>query len=107
MRRFAGIILLLCFVTVGSGLASYLHELQHDREDAIAAKANPGKPAPIHDENNCETHALLHAAALWQGWTPFLIYLGLLVAFLTLIATPLLSRVELARIDCRGPPQGA
>jgi hypothetical protein len=74
--------------------------------EAIAAKKQ-GKNvpvAPIHDESNCFVHAQLHIARILVGWVPLLVLLGLFVAFLTLIAVPLISQRQLFRIDCRGPP---
>jgi hypothetical protein len=38
------------------------------------------------------------------GWVPLLVFLGLFVAFLSLLATSLIPRPLPARIDCRGPP---
>jgi hypothetical protein len=104
MRRLPSILLLLCFLVIGTGLAAYVHDLSHDREDAAAMAKNPNKPRPVHDETNCVTHATLRAPALAQGWTPLLISLGLLVAFLTQLAPALDSQHTPARIDCRGPP---
>lgn len=105
MRRLPSILLLLCFLALGTGLALYLHDLQHDRADAAAVTGSKrSHHAPIHDENNCQFHAALRAPALSQGWTPLLISLGLFVGFLTLLAPPLLSQQRWARIDCRGPP---
>lgn len=107
VRKITGILLLLCFLALGSGLLAHLHDLQHDRADAAIAKADgrsPGTPLPIHDENNCQVHAMIHAPALSQGWVPLLVFLGLFVAFLTMLATPLASQQSPLRLDCRGPP---
>lgn len=100
-------LLLLCFLVVGSGLVGHLHDLHHDHEDAVVAKADGRSPSglpPVHDQNNCQVHALIHGPALAQGWVPLLVLLGLLVAFLTMLAPPLASQHALKRIDCRGPP---
>jgi hypothetical protein len=109
LRSILSTLLLLTFLCVGTGLMEHLHDLQHDYEDrqlAIIAQKQ-GKPtpsAPIHDESNCFVHAQLHIARIPIGWIPLLILLGLFVAFLTLIAVPVVSQRQLFRTDCRGPP---
>jgi len=108
-RLLVGLILATCILAIGTGTAEYLHDLDHDREDAAEAriaKASglPDKPHPIHDETNCRTHAALHALAIAGGWVPVLIALGLFVAFLTQLATTLRSQHPTWSIDCRGPP---
>jgi hypothetical protein len=108
VKRLASILLLLTFLGLGSGALDYLHELQHAREDAIADARAQADGRPVvphhHDESNCETCAQLHIQFVFVRWTPTLICLGLFVAFLTLLDTPLISRLAPARIDCRGPP---
>ncbi len=108
MKRLASILLLFTFLGLGSGAMDYLHELQHAREDAIADARAKAAGRPIfphhHDESNCETCAQLHIQFVFVRWVPTLICLGLFVAFLTLLDTPLISRLAPARIDCRGPP---
>lgn len=109
MRRFAAILLLLCYVAVGSGAAEYWHNAEHAAEDAVLMKAaadsgTPLVPIPLHDESNCPLHAQLHICAMAVGWAPLLICLGLFVAFLTLLASRLpVQRLALA-VACRGPP---
>ena len=109
MYRFASFFLVLCFLGLGSGGMEYVHNLQHDAEDAIEdAKARAaGLPAEQHhhDESNCHVHAQLHLGLVSTGWVPFLVALGLLVAFLTLRDQPLIPRAMPVRIDCRGPPR--
>jgi hypothetical protein len=109
VRRISSLILLLTFLCLGTGLLEYLHDLHHEYEDRMeeiaAQKQGKKSPvAPIHDESNCFVHAQLHIARLPVAWIPLLILLGLFVAFLTLIAPPLVSQRQLFRIDCRGPP---
>jgi hypothetical protein len=109
MQRFAAIILLLCYAALGSGAAEYWHNAEHAAEDAalIQAAQDSGSPldhVPLHDESNCPIHAQLHICCMVVGWTPLLICLGLLVAFLTLLTSRLpIQRAALA-ICCRGPP---
>jgi hypothetical protein len=104
----ASILLLFCFLLLGSGTLEYIHDLQHDaedaREDAIARAANLPLQEHHHDENNCPTHAALHMTFTVMAWVPILILLGLFVAFLSLLDTPLVARAIPMRIDCRGPP---
>ena len=98
MRRVAASLLLITFLAMGTGLLAHLHELDHQRQDAHQA------PQPAHDESNCLIHALLHVPMLATPTLALLVCLGLFVAFLTLLDTPLVSQRDISRIDCRGPP---
>jgi hypothetical protein len=108
VKRIAAILLLFVFLGLGTGVLQYLHQLQHAAEDArYNALAKAAGLPPVHqnhDESNCEFCAQLHIPLMLAGWTPILICLGLLVAFLTLIDLPLVALAVPARIDCRGPP---
>jgi hypothetical protein len=114
MRQVAALVLAVCFLTLGSGAAEYLHNAQHEREDAASAAGDrAGAPAghpddhpagPLHNDTNCRTHAILHSPLLTGGWVPLLVFLGLFVAFLTLLPRSLTSLRLPLRIDCRGPP---
>lgn len=108
VRRTPAILLLLCFAALGTGAAEYLHNLQHAaedrREDAVALSLGQPIEHHHHDETNCDTHAQLHIALFITNWVPLLVFLGLFVAFLTLLDTPLIPRRQPVRIDCRGPP---
>jgi hypothetical protein len=111
-RRFATILLLAWFAALATGSLEYLHNLQHAADDARLASAvatepadvQPPHPLPHHDERNCDLHAQLHLALFATSSAPPLVFLGLLLAFLTLLRAPLISRLAPARIDCRGPP---
>lgn len=109
MQRFAAILLLFCYAALGSGAAEYWHNAEHAMQDAARMRAAhdsglPLAPVPLHDESNCPVHAQLHICCMAVGWTPLLICLGLLVAFLTLLnSRQPMRRVALA-ICCRGPP---
>jgi hypothetical protein len=107
--RLPAILLLLCFVALGSGVLEFLHNQQHEQEDAaqLAAAQAAGVtdlPKPVHDESNCAIHAQLHLPAIAAGWVPLLILLGLFVAFLSLLTPALHSQRTPLRIACRGPP---
>jgi hypothetical protein len=110
VRRFAAILLLAGFLGLGTGGLQYLHEMQHAAEDARQDAAAKKAGLPVlphqHDESTCEFCAQLHLQFVVIGWVPILICLGLLIAFLTLLDTPLIPRAIPARIDCRGPPAG-
>jgi hypothetical protein len=117
VRSAASYALLATFLLLGSGalesLHNWAHELQDRMEDQAQAAAArlasdqhevPAHPEHHHDENNCEMHAQLHMAIISFSWTPLLICLGVWVAFLSLLAVPLIPRPQPERIDCRGPP---
>jgi hypothetical protein len=110
VRRNVAILLLMCFLGLGTGALQYLHELQHAAEDARMDAAAKAAGLPVlphqHDESNCEFCAQLHLQFVSIGWVPILICLGLLVAFLSLLDSPLIPRLIPVRIDCRGPPVG-
>lgn len=117
MRRAAALVLAVCFLALGSGAAEFLHNAGHARDDAAAATGtseaalfgradapDDHSPAPVHDDTNCRTHAVLHSPLVAGGWVPVLVFLGLFVAFLTLLPQSLPTLRLPLRIDCRGPP---
>jgi hypothetical protein len=112
LRRLPAIFLLVAFLALGTGALEYLHNLDHQREDARLAGAGVNHSdspahrnhAPIHNDTNCETHAQLHMPTIAAGWMPLLVFAGLFVAFLTLLAADPVSHRPLPRLDCRGPP---
>jgi hypothetical protein len=111
MRRVSTALLLLCFLGLGSGALRFAHDAAHARDDARleSAARSAGLPVPTHDrhphdESNCDLHALLNAPLALTHVTPLLVQLGLFVAFLTLLTTPVTHLRLPARIDCRGPP---
>ncbi len=108
MRWWTAIVLVGCFLGIGSGGLEYVHNLQHEaedaREDALAKASGHSTEDHHHDENNCEVHAQLHMAIIAYSWTPLLIFLGIWIAFLSLLAVPLIPRALPTRVDCRGPP---
>jgi hypothetical protein len=115
MQRVAAVLLAVCFLGLGSGVLRFAHEAEHARQDATAdatlAAGLPGMPAGHnhdgrhhHNESTCELHALLNAPLALTPVVTVLVHLGLFVAFLTLLSTPV-ARLRLpARINCRGPP---
>jgi hypothetical protein len=108
VRRLAAILLIVCFVALGTRAAEFLHNQSHAREDAIAAANTPASNQPAqprnHDENNCDIHLKLHLPLLDAAFVPLLICVGIFVAFLTLLAPPLLSQRVAIPFDSRGPP---
>ena len=110
MERITSVLLLICFVALGTSSLSFLHELHHAWEDsARAAEAetaglpNPEEPHH-HDESNCDVHAQLQLPIIAVAWVPLLVYLGLFLAFLTLLPASLVDQRQPVRIHCRGPP---
>jgi hypothetical protein len=107
MHRLAAIFVVVWFLALGSGLVGRAHDRQHAREDAVRAAVAQGKGAPKpveHNDTNCFFHAQLHMPAVSAGWVPVLICLGLWIAFVTQLASSLVSCHVPARLDCRGPP---
>jgi len=109
VNRIASILLLFSVLGIGSGALDFLHELGHQAEDArMDAMAKAAGIPPLkheHDDSNCDVCAQLHMISLILiGWMPMLIFLGLFIAFLTLLPRRLIPRPLPARIDCRGPP---
>jgi hypothetical protein len=106
MKRPCAILLLCAIAALASGALEYLHNAQHLSHHADSA-ATDGlqSPAPErHDDSNCALHRRLHMPAMAAQWVPLLIFLGLFVAFLTLLAPRLAPQRALASIACRGPP---
>lgn len=101
MRRATGIFVLLAFAALASGGARYVHELHAHHHDAAHHES---EPTPSHDESHCLIHALLKLPMLGGGFVPLLAFVGLFVAFLSLMPTPVRSRRPILRLDCRGPP---
>jgi hypothetical protein len=108
VKRAASILLLICFLALGTGTVQYLHNLQHQaedaREDAIARASGQATEHHHHDESNCEVHAQLVLAFFFDGWTPLLMLLGLLVGRSIVASLFRIPRLTPIRIDCRGPP---
>lgn len=104
LHRLFSILLLLGFLALGTGLLENLH-LQTHLQDHAATKLTPEDPGhsdPI--ESNCQLCLQLHLPTLSTAWVPLLVCLGLIVAFLTLLAPRLTPQRIAAHIDCRGPP---
>lgn len=109
MTRFVASLLAVVFVLLGTGSLERWHNADHAQDDRIAAAAAeraglPAEPAPLHDENNCVTHAQLHLVYAFVAWTLLVVFLALAVRFAVEATVPLLSRQPVYSIDCRGPP---
>jgi hypothetical protein len=110
MRRMVSLLLLVCFLMLGSGAALYLHELDHMREDASEAALARAAGLPIpdhpdHDDNNCPIHRQLHLPMIHVPCPPPVLALfGTTIAFLSQLHAQVRSTKVLAVIDCRGPP---
>ena len=92
---------------MASGLMRYLHLEEHshaDRshQDTSISVTAPGETA--HDENNCAVCMTLQMPMSAAGYTPLLVFLGLFVAFLTLLAPRLIPQRQRRVSSCRGPP---
>jgi hypothetical protein len=109
VKRLVPIAVLLGLFALATGTLEHLHNLQHQREDAAAAKQDPntGYPAgqnPVHNDSNCLIHFQLHLPICSAGWVPLLVFLGLFVSFLTLLTPRLAPQGVTIHIACRGPP---
>lgn len=104
VRRLSSILLLLGFLALGTGLLENIHLQTHLQEHAATklTHGDPGQSDP--GEGNCNLCLQLHIPTLSTGWVPLLICLGLIVAFLTLLAPRLAPQRIAVHIDCRGPP---
>ena len=109
MNRLAAIILVACYLALGSGAVERWHNAWHAAEDArmmaTAPQADaPGENLPLHNDYNCAFHWQLHVSTQALGWVPLLILLGLFLAFLTMLPVPLPACQRMLVIPCRGPP---
>jgi hypothetical protein len=106
MKRASAILLLCAFAALASGALEYLHNAQHQahHDHAAAHGLDAPPPAHHHDDSNCDLHRRLHMPAVAAQWVPLLIFLGLFVAFLTLLSPRLAPQRALVSVACRGPP---
>jgi len=102
MTRSISILLLTLFAAISTGAVSYLHErMEH------AGATGPGVSFTVgddHDQATCILCATLHMPAISTGVVPLLICLGLLIACLSQLTSPLISQHSPLFVDCRGPP---
>jgi len=103
-RRVCTIFLLAGFLMLGTGLLDAVHQHVHLLEHARAGAVDSGGGLIGSTESDCALCVQLHLPAISAGWVPLLVCLGLFVAFLTLVAPPLVPQRVLAQISCRGPP---
>lgn len=107
MRRATAVFVLISFAATASGLMRYVHLQQHVGgrpacHDGRVSLTTPGdKP---HDETTCAVCVTLSLPMSAAGYTPLLAFLGLFVAFLTLVAQRLAPQREMVTSNCRGPP---
>jgi hypothetical protein len=109
VRRLTAISLLLCFIALGTGSISYVHDLQHAHDDAAIAEraktdGQPAPPAPRHDASNCAIHAVLQSPLMNVAWVPLLVCVGLWVLFLSELPVLVIAHRFALQLDCRGPP---
>jgi hypothetical protein len=109
VSRFASILLLGVFTLLGSGALQHLHQLQHEREDALSARAadaagQPQPAKPSHDDTTCGLHRLLHQPIDVVAWAPAEMKMGLLPLLLDSLTPSLPDQTSLRPADCRGPP---
>ena len=105
MRRAASILLLLSITALDTGLMGRLHRAVHHHGDHASPPVSPEDARHDADGPQCQLDVILRAPALSFGTVPTLVYRGVAVAFLTLLAPPLVSARIPPRLDCRGPPR--
>jgi hypothetical protein len=106
VQRIIAIALLAVFSATGSGWLNYLHLQEHIAPHHLSYAA-PNISTPTgegHDESNCPTCLTLHMPFAASGYVPLLICLGLLIAFLSLLAPRPVARHIPVWIQSRGPP---
>jgi hypothetical protein len=104
VKRVCSILLIVAFAGLASGVVEYLHNLQHAEADSAQVDAAGGGLPQRHDDSNCDLHRRLHMPALADQWVPLLVFLGFVVAFLTLLSPRLAPQMAPACVACRGPP---
>jgi hypothetical protein len=102
VARISSILLLAGFLILGTGILENLHLQTHLQDHAKLSRDDSKHSDPA--DGDCQICHQLHLPTLSTGWVPMLICLGLIVAFLTLLAPRLTPQRIAARIDCRGPP---
>ena len=105
LKRFSAILLVCAVAALGSGALRYAHEMAHASQDAHRdAAGHDSHPTAPHDESNCFTHAQLKLPMLGAAHVPMLVCIGVFVAFLMLLPTPVRLRRPILQLDSRGPP---
>ena len=111
LHRLSSVLLLVTFLGLGTGGLSYLHDRQHEAEDARAAADRRAAGLPVeqhhHGETNCRVHAQLHLPMVAGGWGPPVVPAGDLVAVVATLRESHVRRRPPARADCRDPPGAA
>jgi hypothetical protein len=102
VRRVGASILVFAFAALGSGLLLHVHNAAHAAEHA-RVEGDVHHHVPV-DTRTCDLHGKLTLPMLSAGFSPVLIALGLLVAFLTQLTPAWDSAFAHVRLDCRGPP---
>ncbi len=109
VRYVTATLLAICFMALGTGSLGYLHDLEHEREDAALAESPGQSPSqlpahPVHDDTNCPLHAQLHMPMISIGWAPLLVCVGLFIAMASLAAPRLSPQRAAVPANSRGPP---
>jgi hypothetical protein len=94
-------VLVVAVFALGSGALRYVHELDH-----LAREHDEHDEHHHEDTGDCFVHAQLNLPMLSGGWTPPVVCIGLLTAFLPFLTAAVLSRRPLLLLDSRGPPVG-
>jgi hypothetical protein len=107
VRRLPAFILIAALLLLGTGGLEFAHNLEHAAIDSHRAASSPDdqpRPAPVHNENNCEFHARLHLPVTLADSAPLLLYFEKLVALHVEHVSLLISQRAIDHCHCRGPP---
>jgi hypothetical protein len=109
----ASIFVLLVMSLMASGTLQFLHELDHEREDAAAdarldgapTSPQPAKSQPHpHSHDDCGLCFQFRAPALAGSWTVLMLDSGEWVRYVSMLAISQRSQTSPMRPPCRGPP---
>jgi hypothetical protein len=99
VRRLPIFVLLFTWLMLGTGTMEFLHDLQHEVEDAVAHASHSH-----HDESNCPVHAQLHAPTIGPAVVALLDSNLPLVERVACFEQSVRPQAHCCDLSCRGPP---
>jgi len=106
MRRLIALILVCCFVLLGTGAVQYFHQLQHQAEaKACYQSSTPHDHQPAkHHDSSCQLCLQLHHPIFIAGWSADLVGLATVTGWVTVRPDSAITSLPLLQVVCRGPP---